>query len=65
MITLFGIIYELRTYAKCPEKLKFPGLPANLGNLENQGKYFENLENIFLTWNFPFNQNLKKIVSFN
>ena len=54
MITLFGIIYELRTYAKCPEKLKFPGLPANLGNLENQGKYFENLENIFFDLEFSF-----------
>ena len=49
------------------ENLEKPGSSlCDLGNLENQGKFFENLENIFLTWNFPFNQNLKiKIVSFN
>ena len=50
-----------------PADLEKPGISlCDLGNLENQGKFFENLENIFLTWNFPFNQNLKiKIVSFN
>ena len=49
------------------ENLKKAGISlCDLGNLENQGKFFESLENIFLTWNFPFNQNLKiKIVSFN
>ena len=49
------------------ENLKKPGISlCDLGNQENQGNFFENLENIFLTWNFPFNQNLKiKIVSLN
>ena len=49
------------------ENLEKPEISlCDLGSLENQGKFLENLENIFLTWNFPFNQNLKiKIVSFN
>ena len=39
------------------ENLEKPGISlCDLGNLENQGKFFESLENIFLTWNFPFNQ---------
>ena len=37
------------------ENLEKPGISlCHLGNLENQGKFFENLENIFFDLEFPF-----------
>ena len=37
------------------ENLEKPGISlCDLGNLENQGKFFENLENIFFDLEFAF-----------